>query len=258
MKISPDIPSLPTDDGARAKASMEEGMTHFWHWRRKGASDVSRVESGEKSLGGLMKRIDSLRDSLRGGNPAAIASRTGAMVHSSGRGGAELRLAVWGRMMAVRLHDFVAYDLASGNAADPGTQALLMYYLATSDGSPESNRWISFSELPDGMFYQRAFQGYTGDLLARAFGNDLGALSRAAVRTGGSLEPLGELAYSFRALPRVRLALVYWRGVEELAPSARVLFVASAPRHLPTDVCAILGASLARRLMKAGKGRGVE
>jgi hypothetical protein len=232
---------------------MEHGTDHFWRWRREGAAGGAGKQPGEESLDSLMQRVAVLRDTLRGTEPAAIASRTGAVVHSLEPGNAELRLAVWGRPVSVRVPAFISYDPSTGKESDPGTQALLIYYLATSDGIPEAGRWVSFSELPDGRFYQKAFQGYTGDLLVRTFGNDQAALARAAERAGGMREALGDLAYSFRPLPRIRLALVYWCGDEEFPPSAKMLFDVAAPRHLPTDVCAILGASLVRRLIRARK-----
>jgi hypothetical protein len=145
----------------------------------------------------------------------------------------------------------VARDPSAGKECDPGTQALLAYHLRTTDGSTEEGRWISFSELPDGAFYFRAFQGYTGDLLARAFGGDLEALARAAEKLGGRRGAEGDLAFSFRALPRVPLHIVCWRGDEEFPPGAKFLFDSSAGRHLPTDVCAILGGTLTRRLIRA-------
>jgi len=197
---------------------------------------------------GLRWRIEWLRSALTGGDPATIAARTGAVYCPSGPSGGELRLAVWGRQVAVPVPAFTARDAKIGREAALDIQALVLYYFHASDGAEEEGRWISFSELPDGTFYQRAFQGYTGEVLTRAFGNDLDAFARAAEHLGGRRLTSGDRSFSFTALPKVPLAAVYWRGDEELSPSARILFDASVSHHLPTDVCAILGSTLTRRL----------
>jgi len=199
----------------------------------------------------LMRRVEGLRAELAGMDPASVASRAGAVYRPPGAGVHEIRFSVWGREVAVGVPGFVARDSATGKESDPGTQALTAYYLRTSDGSPVEGRWISFSELPDGAFYFRAFQGYTGEMLTRVFGEDLAALARAAEKLGGRREQEGDLAFSFHALPRVPILLVCWRGDEEFPTSAKLLFDASAGRHLPTDVCAILGSTLTRRLIRA-------
>ena len=55
--------------------------------------------------------------------------------------------------------------------------------------------------------------------------------------------------FAFRVLPAVALALVYWRGDDEFAPEARVLFDAAAPHYLSTDGLAILGSHLVRQVL---------
>lgn len=209
------------------------------------------TDSPHKGLQSLMRRVEGLRAELAAVDPVVLAARAGAVYRAPATGPGEMRFAVWGREVSVGVPGFVARDPAAGRESDPGTQALVAYFLRTTDGSPEEGRWISFSELPDGVFYFRAFQGYTGDAIIRGFGGDMAALSRASEKLGGRRGTEGDLAFSFRALPRVPLLLVWWRGDEEFPPSAKLLFDASAGRHLPTDVCAILGAALTRRLIRA-------
>ena len=68
---------------------------------------------------------------------------------------------------------------------------------------------------------------------------------------GGRQETLGDAAFAFQALPRVRLLAVGWQGDEDFPPSYRVLFDGNSHHHLSTDACAILGSTLTRRLMRA-------
>jgi hypothetical protein len=144
----------------------------------------------------------------------------------------------------------IAYD-DSGRELNPALQALLVYHFYTSDGSPSAGNFIAFSELPDGKFYARAFQGYTGDELRRHFGGDRDRFERAALKQGGKGYPLGDASFSFQFLPRMALLAVFWAGDDELPAAYQVLFDASASHQLPTDACAIAGSMLARQLITA-------
>jgi hypothetical protein len=128
---------------------------------------------------------------------------------------------------------------------------LLLYYLSTADGTPLSDTWVSFADLPDGRVYQSAFQGYSGDELVRAFGPDLEAFGRACRSAGGRPSAAGDASFVFAALPRLPLMAVYWRGEEEFPSSCKILFDGSAGHYLPVDGCALLGSGLGRRLLHA-------
>jgi hypothetical protein len=199
----------------------------------------------------LLARAAELWDGLRGTEPERLAASTGATLEPGTGDSGVLLLPVWGREAAVSYPGFAVTWRADGAGADPFTTALLAYYFAASDGTPESGGRIAFSELQDGTFYAQAFQGYTGNELAKAFGNDGDAFAAAAGALGGLPEPLGDLAFGFRALPLVPVAVACWLGDEDFGPSYRVLFDAVVNHHLPTDVCAVLGSGLTRRLIAA-------
>ncbi len=153
--------------------------------------------------------------------------------------------------MQVAYPAWTAHKAASDQAVSPIDLALLLYYFKTADGVPLSGRWVSFADLPDGRFYNQAFQGYSGAELARAFQADLPAFERAALSLGGEPAGLGDASFSFQALPRAPLCAVYWRGDEEFPNSAQLLFDASASHYLTTNSYAVLGSTLTRRLIAA-------
>jgi hypothetical protein len=206
---------------------------------------------GAKSGPPLAQQVRALRRQLRGRDPALLAARTGADLHQTETGSGELRLPLWGQMVTLPWPALMAKDAGTGEALPTFLQALLAYYLLTSDGTPMADRWIAFTELPDGQFYTRAFQGYSGAPLSRAFGNDLAVFDRVATSLGGARLGLGDAGFAFTVLPRVAVAAVAWRGDEDFPPSYQILFDAAAPHHLPTDGCAIVGSSLTRRLLAA-------
>ena len=71
----------------------------------------------------------------------------------------------------------------------------------------------------------------------------------AAHKLDGMKLGYGDAAFAFHVLPRVPLAVIYWRGDEDFPANCQILFDASASHYLPTDLCAILGSMLTRKLL---------
>jgi hypothetical protein len=202
-------------------------------------------------------RISQLRIALASQDPAIIAQHTGMVYQSINAAQAEFYLSVWGQPVILSFPNLTGRELITGKELPLMLQGLLLYYLKTADGTPVSGRWISFSELHDGRFYNQAYMGYTGKELSRCFGNDLKGFVEIALHLGGTLQsngsqPVpGDIACSFTALPRVQLLVAAWHGDEEFPSSFQVLFDASVNHYLSTDVCAILGSMLTRKLIAA-------
>ena len=71
----------------------------------------------------------------------------------------------------------------AGTAPVTAQTVTVVYNLYATDG---------YYELPDGMFYTQAFQGYSGNRLARFFVNNVAGFERAAVDVGGTRVEGGE------------------------------------------------------------------
>jgi hypothetical protein len=200
-----------------------------------------------------LERAAELWRGLEGADPEVLAARTGANYDP---GDGALSLAVWGRSLRVAHPGFAASAAETGEPLDPFTTLLLAYYFARADGTPESGNLIAFSELPNATFYTQAFQGYTGVELGRAFGNDIEGFGNAAASLAGRPEPIADRAFSFPALPLVRVTVAAWQGDEDFPASYRVLFDAAFEHHLPTDAAAVLGSTITGKLIAAHRGRG--
>jgi len=204
---------------------------------------------GERDLQKLLPFIRRAQEELRGLEPRRVAERAGVAYTEMGGGGC-LEVRLFGRDYALSFPELELRQNISGFDEPAWVHALLLHYFRTADGSPPAGRWVSLRELRDGLFYAVASQGYCGDRLARAFGNQKDRLLSAAASLGGAPLPFGDVGFSFQALPRVFLALVYWQGDEEFPPSAQVLFDANAHCYLPTDLLSVLGSILCTRLMR--------
>jgi hypothetical protein len=192
---------------------------------------------------------------LRAADPQVVTANAGVDL-AEAEGSATLVVSFLTGAYLVRLPGLELVEQATGKPCSFWLRNLLLLHLAQADGTPLAGKWISFGELPDGLFYQKAFRGYSGDALVRAFDNDAQALEQACLALGGEPEPVGEVGFRFAMLPRVPLALAYWQGEEEIAPSARFLFDASASHYLPTDALAVMGGWLTGKLVRQKTDKG--
>jgi hypothetical protein len=197
----------------------------------------------------LTKRLDELRVLIQRKDPTLLARNTGAEYKRGvGEKGCFV-LPLWNREVRVSFPDFTAHDSCSNRVLSSFETTLLAYYFSLSDGTREAGKWIAFSELPDGKFYTQAFQGYTGNVLAKTYKEDQSPLQYACEEIGGQLLAIGDIGYSFRVLPHILIALVCWTGDDEFPSSYKILFDASISHHLTTDVCAILGSTLTKKIL---------
>jgi hypothetical protein len=198
----------------------------------------------------------TLRQALQSVDPLDLEARTGAKYLTGPDGVRKFCFKLWGSEVHLKLPEFEMCYAGSGQTLPSAVQAMVFYYFNVADGAPYENRWISFSELPDGRFYEQAFRGYTGIELRRAFGDDRAALENTALAIGGAVweapnYPIGDLAFRFQALPRLPLLVACWFGDEDFPASFQLLFDASASHYLTTDACAILGSMLTHKLISA-------
>jgi hypothetical protein len=200
-------------------------------------------------MSGLAARVLVLRKDLAQLPADLLTGKTGSTYNSKEAGGGEFRLSLLGLSVRLTYPDFVCEG--AGNKELPlALQAILAYYFHTSDGTPVNGEWISFAELPDGRIYNQAFQGYSGDVLARSFGLDVESFKSVCEGCGGTATTQGDAAYLFAALPRLPLLVNYWSGDEDFPSTCKILFDRSVSHYLPTDVCAILGSMLTSKLLK--------
>ena len=200
-------------------------------------------QAWEKSM---TRQLEELRSIVRCTAPEIIADRCGGRYSD-----AMLEIDYWGNKLRLAWPDLIGVDV-DNKPVSTFDIAMLLYHFNTADGAPLADRWISFRELPGGTFYNKAYQGYTGDELARTFGDDPDRFAAAARTLNGmQISGLTEFAYAFTPLPRLRLAAVIWPGDEDFPSRGSVLFDAASKHYLTTDGLALLGSGLTKRLIAA-------
>jgi len=221
--------------------------------RQADGAEQSQAEALERAhrswQESMSRRVSELRDRVRAVEPPELAARCGCPLQ-----GTSLLLVYWGEQLEISWPAIAARKKTSGEDCSTFDAAMLLYYLATADGAPLSDRWISFRELPGGAFYHQAFQGYSGDRLARRLGDRPEAFDLAALALGGTrLSGIAEHGFAFTPLPRIRLAAVLWPGDDEFPAKASVLFDGAASHYMTTDGLALLGSGLVGRLIRASE-----
>jgi hypothetical protein len=197
--------------------------------------------------------VKEARAKLQTLKPSKLVMYSGCEEDADG----SFRLTFFWQEYVISGDDFTVRRADTGEEPSSFTKSLLLTYLVTADGTTPSGRWIGFRELPDGMFYTQAFQGYTGVRLVRELEGEPGGGVEAFRRAADSLEgepfEFGDAGFSFPVFPRVRLGLTYWEGDDEFPSQARVLFEDSAAHYMSTDGLAILGSQLVGRILKAAR-----
>lgn len=197
----------------------------------------------------LQGRVIELRQQLAGRDFSQLARLTAAKFVPASTHQGRFEFLYWNEQVFLPTNDFIPLASASHTPLSIPHQAIILYYFNTADGSPLLENWISFSDLPEGRFYNQAFQGYTGKVLLQRFGSDVALLEKAALRSSGVPYPFADKSFCFQLFPRVQLLLVFWQGDEDFPPNIQILFTSNSPSYLPTDACAIAGSMLTRKLI---------
>jgi len=220
-----------------------EGDAHDDH----GRAPAEPRDPRDEQLDAFVARVSA---ELAEVDPRRIAARAGVEYDPEAR---EFAVRVYGRLFAVKYPSLGVHELAAEHHERAlWLRVLLAHYFRTADGTPLAGQWVSLRELPGGLMYERAFQGYSGDELARGFGPDFARLRELAAQYGAKPLAIGDVSFWLDVLPRVPIAVICYQGDDELPSSVQLLFDAASAHYLPTDALATLGGRLTRLLLQAG------
>jgi hypothetical protein len=178
-----------------------------------------------------------------------LASKTGCFYNSLGTGSGEFHFQLFGDAVTGAYPDLKFYS-ALGDELPDFQQLLLLYYFATADGTAPTGKFVSFADLSGGRIYAQAFQGYSGDEIVKIFGQDIASFKNACERASGQFINLADAAYNYQVLPRISTQIIYWLGDDDFPSSCKILFDPVTTHFVPIDACAIIGSTLAHRIIK--------
>lgn len=126
---------------------------------------------------------------------------------------------------------------------------LLLQYLTEVCGVSPQGKWISFRELPAGENHYNTFKLEAMYPLAKRFGEESEAFARVCEKLGGKKIPMGDIAYSIEALPKLELAFILWLADDEFPAQASILYDASASMHLNTEGLEVMAGNTAAKII---------
>ena len=185
---------------------------------------------------------------LRGASPEELASlceRAGAVLN-----GSTIRLAFFGSRVQLRM----ATD--DGIEIEPPDlplveKILILHYLLAQEPRPVNGQLVAFKNLPGGAFYDPTYQKRGPRRIARRFGENVRGFRQACRSLGWHEEQIGDAAFRFDILPKIRGVVVLHAGDEEFPAEANILFEDDIVNFLRLEDVAVLAGLIATRLVKS-------
>jgi hypothetical protein len=174
---------------------------------------------------------------------AGVSVNCGAVLDRQGR----LTLKYFQREVEADIEKSRLYYADSGEETDLFTASIILHYMITADGEPISGRWISYRELPDGMFYFRTIPGVL-EPLRNKFGPSFASFAEKASVYGGGRSSSFKNGIITNPFPYLPLMLILEEGSEEFDPEIRVLFDSSASHYIKTDIAKVLLVNIVKLL----------
>ena len=205
-----------------------------------------------------MARIDDYQEAFRLAaeelakvNLHRICSLSGAICIEDTNGRPAITLPFINKEHVIQFEPEVEVLLRGGSEPVPiPEKILILHYLLTSRGDSLRRNLITFREIPEGPFYYSAFHSRARDPLVRTFGADPKRLLSCGAQMGAEQDELGDVSITVKALPRISVTVVLWRGDDELPPEGNILFDESVVSYLPTEDIAVLSGMVVYRLMR--------
>ena len=132
-------------------------------------------------------------------------------------------------------------------SVDTYSSSLILHYLLNADGTPPANNWISYRELPGGLFYWQTIPKVLEPLIKKYENNGDGFLKKTFEIGGEKYAQFkfGSVIYPFKMFP---VLMIFDEKSTEFEANIRVLFDGSAHHYLKTDVVKLIVIYIVKKL----------
>jgi hypothetical protein len=127
---------------------------------------------------------------------------------------------------------------------------LILHYLTSAQGTPLTNKLITFKQLPGCASYFPVFSQLTIMPLLNHFGKEPELLINAAAKLGGHKAGYGDVSVTINAFPRVPVTIALWRGDDEFPPRGSIIFDSNISDYLSAEDIRDLCATIVWKLIK--------
>jgi len=132
-------------------------------------------------------------------------------------------------------------------------QLCILAYLINAKDVPLAGKLVRPQALPAGQFFFRGLHSLPTEKLQKTFGHRPELLHAAAEQFDGRRCDFGDASIQLYVLPRVPLTIVIWRGDEQFAARASILFDETASEQLALDALLVAVELAVKALIKAAQ-----
>lgn len=129
-------------------------------------------------------------------------------------------------------------------------QILILHYLTQANGTPFTNKVITYGQIGGGKFYVPVFIKRNIDPLLKSFSHRPELLLELAQRIGGIKATYGDVSVSIDPFPKVRIFFILWKGDDEVPPNGTILFDGNIPHYLTSEDVCVLTETLVWKLVR--------
>ncbi len=196
------------------------------------------------SLEGNLKTLERVCNAsfaiLKKIDPADIAINSGSQLKNGGK----LLIKYFGEKVVIDIGPEKVYYLErQKDSKDPEgparvdvfSSSIILHYLNNAGGAGISGKWISYRELPDGMFYFRTIPGVLGPLV-KEYEDSSVNLIKTIEKHGGRKSPdfaNGAIIYPFPYFP---ILIIFEEKSDEFEAAVRVLFDSNYCHYIKADI----------------------
>ncbi|HNR67653.1 MAG TPA: DUF3786 domain-containing protein [bacterium] len=155
-----------------------------------------------------------------------------------------------GKNLLLTLPELELLDLSLEQPARPVDRLLLLHLLLSEVNWRQNDDWISFRDLPGGLFYWQPFRNRSLLPLVSAIGNDLQRLRDRLDCFDWQPLAIGDLGARIQVVGLLQIGLVYRTGDNEFSPTADLLLPAAIRHALPTEDVTVLAGRICHELGK--------
>lgn len=144
-------------------------------------------------------------------------------------------------------------EIKSEGHITPWLKILLLNYIKNSGNSNLSNKWVSFSELKNGMLKANTFKSECEDALNSIL-NDYFDKSDTIFSGLGARRLQGlstENAWTLKLLPKIPVLILYWQKEDDFPSQTKILFDSSADQFLDVESLVFLTEEMIREIETA-------
>jgi len=127
------------------------------------------------------------------------------------------------------------------------SSSLILHYLLNADGTPLAASWISYRELPGGLFYWQTIPKVL-EPLVKEYESDGEGFLKKTLEIGGKRYDQFKFAAIIHPFKMFPVLMVLDEKSTEFEANIRVLFDGSTPHYLKTDVVKLIVIYIVKKL----------